>query len=195
MTPHIRRRLREPMAGLTTAQRSLLVHKITGWPRVGFLAEAFPEAKFIHIVRDGRAVANSMLNVDFWDGWQGPQKWLYGSLPEPYLSEWKSYDESFVALAAVLWKMLMDAAEKALSLIDNERWILVKYEELCENPTETFKKTLNFCGVDYSDGFNNTLQSYKLKNTNMKYKNDLDEAQIKILSEILEKHLQKYRYL
>jgi hypothetical protein len=194
MTPHIKRRLEKPMPELTTTRRSQLVHKITGWPRVGFLAEAFEEAKFIHVVRDGRAVANSMLNIDFWDGWQGPQKWLYGSLPEPYLSEWKSYDESFVALAAVLWKMLMDAAEKALSLIDEERWMYVKYEELCEKPEDIFKKTVDFCALKWSNDFENSIDNFKLLNNNKKYLSDLSEVQIDILEEILHDYLVKYDY-
>jgi len=44
-------------------------------PRIGFLQAIFPDAKFIHIVRDGCAVANSRMNAPFWKGWQGLNTW------------------------------------------------------------------------------------------------------------------------
>lgn len=55
-----------------------LLAKITGLLRIGFIRSVFPEASFIHIVRDGRAVVDSLLNVDFWK-----QK---GGLAQPFWS-------------------------------------------------------------------------------------------------------------
>jgi len=40
--------------------------KITGPSRMNYISSIFPDAKFIHIVRDARAVVNSLMNVDFW---------------------------------------------------------------------------------------------------------------------------------
>jgi hypothetical protein len=99
-----------------------------------------------------------------------------------------------VALAAVLWKMLMDAAEKALSLIDEERWMYVKYEELCEKPEDIFKKTVDFCALKWSNDFENSIDNFKLLNNNKKYLSDLSEVQIDILEEILHDYLVKYDY-
>jgi hypothetical protein len=62
-------RLRRAFRPALTARRDRLLLKVTGWPRIGFLHEVFPEARFVHVVRDGRAVANSLLHVDFrWGG-------------------------------------------------------------------------------------------------------------------------------
>src|SRR3712207_7426845 len=44
------------------------------------LSEIFKDAKFIHLMRDGRAVANSLLHVYFWSGWKGPGNWGWGQL-------------------------------------------------------------------------------------------------------------------
>ncbi len=63
-------------------KKNQLLYKYTGWSRVGFFKEIFPEAVFIHFVRDGRAVANSLTQVTWWDGWQGPQNWRLGSLTQ-----------------------------------------------------------------------------------------------------------------
>ncbi|MGD9973886.1 MAG: sulfotransferase, partial [Desulfatirhabdiaceae bacterium] len=54
------------MSRLITRKRHTLLLKITGWPGIGFLSEIFHDAKFIHVIRDGRAVAYSLINAGFW---------------------------------------------------------------------------------------------------------------------------------
>ena len=77
------------MKQLLVRKRNRLLIKITGWPRIGYLNEIFSDAKFIHILRDGRAVANSLINVEFWRGWQCPQNWRFGRLTEKQQKEWE----------------------------------------------------------------------------------------------------------
>jgi hypothetical protein len=182
------------MPRLITQKRHRLVHKITGWPRIGFVAEAFEDAKFIHVIRDGRAVANSMLNVDFWDGWQGPDKWLYGSLPERYREVWEKYDRSFVALAGLQWKMLMDAADEAVAKLDPEKVLTIRYEDMCPDAIPTFKKVAQFCELEWDDDFEKRLKKYPMKNTNEKYKKDLTPQQQNELESVLADYLEKYGY-
>ena len=35
---------------------------MTTWPQAGFLATAFPRARVVHVVRDGRAVSHSLVS-------------------------------------------------------------------------------------------------------------------------------------
>src|SRR5262245_34783722 len=59
VTPWVERRFRAFFLRRAEIQRRpLFLHKFTGWPRAGFVRRIFPEARFIHVVRDGRAVAN-----------------------------------------------------------------------------------------------------------------------------------------
>jgi hypothetical protein len=58
VTPSAKQQLPLALAGLATSKRTRPLLKITGWPRLGYLAEVFPQARFIHVLRDGRAVAN-----------------------------------------------------------------------------------------------------------------------------------------
>ena len=60
---------------------AVFVHKFTGWPRARLLHAAMPEARFLHVVRDGRAVANSLVRMPWWDGYRGPAGWSFGKLP------------------------------------------------------------------------------------------------------------------
>src|SRR5687768_5472099 len=59
VTMAARTRVRRNFADVLTAKRDRLLVKLTGWPRIGYLNEIFPDAIFIHLVRDGRDVANS----------------------------------------------------------------------------------------------------------------------------------------
>ena len=89
------------LAELVTRKRHRLLVKNTGWPRVSSLAETFPDAKFIYMYRDGRAVASSMMKVDFWWDWSGPWSWRRGGLNPALQKDWERLDRSFVALAAI----------------------------------------------------------------------------------------------
>ena len=81
--------VRAALGELVTSKRKRLLVKITGWPRIGALQEIFPDAKFIHIVRDGYSVANSFLQVPWWWGWRGPQNWRFGLLPADEQAVWE----------------------------------------------------------------------------------------------------------
>src|SRR5258708_21991537 len=65
------------------AGRRVFLHKFTGWPRAGFLAGILPGSKFIHVVRDGRAVANPRLHMDWGEGLHGPGPLRRAPLPAP----------------------------------------------------------------------------------------------------------------
>ena len=95
----VKKQIRAALQAMLTPERNRMLVKITGWPRMGFLNEIFEDAKFIHIKRDGRAVASSLLHVGFWRGWYGPQGWRAGLLSPEDQATWESYDRSFTAFS------------------------------------------------------------------------------------------------
>jgi len=42
---------------IDSQKKPVFIHKYTGWSRIAFFKEIFPEARFVHVIRDGRAVA------------------------------------------------------------------------------------------------------------------------------------------
>jgi len=189
-----RREIKEALRHLSTKKRNRFLCKIVGWPRVGFISEIFEDAKFIHIIRDGRAVVNSILNVDWWQGWRGPTNWQRPELTPAQNEEWQKYNKSFIALAAIEWKILMDAHETAKRLVSKENFLEIKYEDLCADPKNTLKKSIEFCELDWSNDVNRILNKHKLNSSNSKYKNDLTVNQKRILEEVLNKYLVRYGY-
>ena len=90
VSARVKKQVRAAFEPMLSAKRNRLLIKITGWSRIGFLNEIFEDAKFIHMLRDGRAVASSLLHVNFWRGWYGPQSWRAGLLSPEDQATWES---------------------------------------------------------------------------------------------------------
>lgn len=179
---------------VVTKKKPHLLLKVTGWPRIGFFNSIFPKSKFIHIIRDGRAVAQSLMDIPFWKGWEGPEKWRWGTLSDAYQQEWEHFDRSFAVLAGIQWKILMDAAQQAMLEIDSDRSLVIRYEDLCSEPILYIKKAVKFLGMPWSLGYERDLNNLKTRATNDKWKDRLNQQQQLDLNEILQAHLLRYGY-
>lgn len=87
------------------------------------LLQIFPEAKFVHLVRDPRAVATSVLPLDW----------------GPY-----NADE-----AALFWAQKLSYG-LALEQSYPERVMRVYYEDIVRTPEETIRRVCAHCGIEFS---------------------------------------------
>ncbi|MBN1999821.1 sulfotransferase [candidate division KSB1 bacterium] len=177
-----------------TPQRNRQMHKFTGWPRIGYLLDLFPDACFIHIFRDGRAVALSYLQQPWWTGWRGPDNWLWGTLPGKYNQEWQESGRSFTVLAAINWKLLMDAIDRDTANLPPGRLLQIKYESLTADPQGIFNSVLNFCGLPKSAYFDRFIKKQNLTCRNDGWKTALSKKQQAVLNGSLREHLARYGY-
>jgi hypothetical protein len=196
LTPWLAARLQQFFGRRMAAQRRrVFVHHITGWPRARLLHAAFPQARFVHVVRDGRAVANSWLQTSWWSGYQGPDNWYLGPLPEPYASEWEDADGSFVLLAGLGWKLLLDAFWAARAAIPPGQWLEVRYEDILGDPRGQFGKLLAFLELAWTPGFEAGFSRYVFQSGRREaFRRDLDPRQLALLEKSLGEHLQRYGY-
>ena len=126
---------------------------------MGYLNEVFEDAKFIHIVRDGRAVASSLLHVSFGVAGMVRQGWRAGLLSPEDQATWESYGRSFVALAGLEWRIQMRAIEAARRQLDPARYFEVKYESFCDEPLETYHRVLDFAELPRSAAFDRDVRT------------------------------------
>ena len=89
---------------------------------IPWLAEAFPQAKFIHIIRDGRDVASSLIKA----GWVN----------------------NFVK-AAYYWQKKVEAGISARKILEKRRYYELNYEQLVMYPEETLKDLCNWLRLEY----------------------------------------------
>jgi hypothetical protein len=194
VTARVKKRVRGAIQPMLTPARNRFLAKITGWPRIGFLNEIFEDAKFIHIIRDGRAVANSLLHVSFWRGWYGPQGWRAGLLSAEDQATWESYDRSFVALAGLEWRIQMRAIDAAREKLDPKLFYEVKYEDFCRQPLETYRQVLEFAELPESAELERQVKAASIESTSNRWRDDLMPGQQAILDDLLREDLRRYGY-
>ena len=194
VTARVKKQVRAVMEAMLTPARHRLLVKITGWPRIGFLNEVFEDARFIHLVRDGRAVASSLLHVNFWRGWHGPQGWRAGLLSPEDQATWEAYDRSFVALAGLEWRIQMRAMEAARGALDPSRFFEITYEAFCEQPLETCRRVLEFAELPGSPELERHVAATPIKNTSHRWREGLTVAQQHLLDDLLGADLHRYGY-
>jgi hypothetical protein len=148
LTPHLEQRLKSFFEPRMAAQRcDVLLHRLTGWPRTGLLQAAFPDMRVIHVVRDGRAVANSWLQMGWWDGYRGPDKWYLGPLSDDDEKAWEESGRSFPVLAGLGWKLLLEAFDKAQAAFPAGQWLTVRYEDVLAQPQQYAAQMIDFLGL------------------------------------------------
>ena len=161
-------RLRRHFAALRRfAGRSLLVSKrIANNQRIALLTAAFPKARFVHLIRDGRAVAYSLSRVDWWED---DVVWWYGDTPR----RWREEGGDPWELCARHWVRELAAIEEGLCAVAPDRRLEVRYEELVERPIATVKRVASFAGLEEHDRWAGELARLRYPNRNEAWREKL----------------------
>jgi hypothetical protein len=146
-------------------------------------------------VRDGRAVANSFLQMTWWRGYQGPSSWQFGELPADYRQEWEQLGRSYPLLAGLLWKLLIDAYTEAEKVVGEDRWLTLRYEDVLADPRARFADLLHFAGLNWTAKFEREFGSQVFRSGRVEaYRRDLGPRHVALLEASLADHLRRYGY-
>jgi hypothetical protein len=194
--PWLERRLRRFFDRRAEEQgRAVFMHKFTGWPRARLLAAVFPEARFVHVYRDGRSVANSLLQVRWWRGYRGVPAWRFGDLTGEERRDWEATGCSWAYLAGLEWQRLMAAFEAARDEIGSERWLDVRYENFVARPGEETTAILRFAGLEPWDGLERHLQRLSVSEGRKDaYREELRPEDVALLDSLLAPTLERWGY-
>lgn len=194
--PWVARRFRSFFSDRALVQgKPLFLHKFTGWPRTGFIRAVFPDARFVHILRDGRAVVASEIRTSWWGGYLGPEHLGVGPLPPIYEKEWEASGRSFPVLSAESWKIVMDACAEAHALVPREQWLDVRFEDVLADPRSRFREMLEFMGLEEDGAFAAALDGTSFSaDRRDAFRGDLDTATIAKLEASLADHLRLWGY-
>jgi hypothetical protein len=194
--PWVAERFRSFFVERARAQgKAVFLHKFTGWPRSGFVQAVFPDARFIHVVRDGRAVAASDLQQPWWRGYLGPEHIYVSPLPAAYAAEWEVSGRNFAVLAAQAWKLTLDTHAMARAAIPRAQWLDVHFEDVVADPQSRFKEMLEFMGLEESEAFRSALSRTSFQSDRVDaFRRELDPATVALLERCLASHLNAWGY-
>lgn len=100
------------------------------------LSALFPQAKFIHIIRDGRDTALSTL--DWANETKGPGKWgLWQSDP--------------VGTCALWWRWQVSTGSTEGAKLPADRYREIRYEDLVSQPERRLEELAEFLEIEYSE--------------------------------------------
>ncbi len=149
--------------------------------RLFLLNEIFPDAYYIHIIRDGRAVANSLINVNWWDG---TYLWWNGKM----VKELVETEDDRLTYACYHWKNEIEEVKRFQKIIKKNKIVTIKYEDFVNNPRETIKLVSEFCGLNTSSSYMDIIPT-KLLSQNDKWIMQLSKKQIVLLEKELTQSL------
>ena len=192
-TPETIKRYRHHVAAhIRFHGKDRFVQKHTGFPRIGYLSEVFPDAYFINVIRDGRAVVNSTMHIRWWDGTM--KSWWWGSMNPNYQQEYLASDKEPAVLAAIIWKTIMDHNEEARAEVPTHRYFTVRYDRLVADPRETMAQVLKFSDLSPSSTFQKRIATVPVRDEDSKWKRQLTKDQIAKVEKCLDAHLARYGY-
>jgi hypothetical protein len=145
--------------------------------RLDILARMTPEAKYIHVVRDGRDVTNSLLNVAWWST---HTLWWSGKRPCDYPQD----IDTQIELAAITW---LEAEKKVSTHLKNmsaDKIYNLRYEELVTNPLTEILKIYSFMNLEVPQALPKVISSIRMKSVHNNWKNVFTSEQIERIENI-----------
>jgi len=157
--------------------------------RITQLTRAFPKAKFLHVMRDGRAVANSLLRVSWW--MDHKVWWWHQKTPR----QWEAEGNKPVELAARNWVEEVAEIQNGLKLVPKELVFELKYEDLIESAEATLRKIVNFVGLDNDLAWIDEIRSLNITNQNIHWQTLFGDSEKEILQRVQSKLLKRLGYI
>lgn len=182
----LRRALAGPVryGGATT----LVSKRIANNRSVVVLAEVFPEARFVSMMRDGRAVAYSLSRVNWWDQ---SDLWWFGGTPQL----WQEQGGDPWEACAREWVEEVRVIESGLAAINPKRVLRVSYEAMVAEPLTELGRIALFGGLPESAAWIDSLRRLQFPNQNEAWRSKLDPEVVTRIENVQAEELRRYGYL
>jgi omega-hydroxy-beta-dihydromenaquinone-9 sulfotransferase len=167
---------------------SVLVSKrIANNLRIPLLADVFPEARFVFLVRDGRAVAASLSRVDWWPD---SHVWWYGGSPRRWAAEGRDPWE----ICARNWVEELDQIGSGLADVPETQVLRLRYEDLVAEPAATLERVAAFVGLAPDAAWRRGIAELAFPDRTEAWRSVLDPATVARISRIQQEELARYGY-
>ncbi len=123
--------------------------------RLEFIHSIFPDARFIHIYRNGLEVARSIQKLSEGGSWFGKENYKWRQLVDFSKSNkitrgLPDLCQNFFYRGLLEWRLSTESVVKFLKNHSKDDFVEISYARLTNDPTKTIKKVLDFIGT-YKD--------------------------------------------
>ena len=124
--------------------------------RIPLLESAFPTARYIHLIRDGRDVTHSLSKVEWWDNltlwWDGRTT-----------AQLEAAGEDRLRICARNWVREVEKLRCSLAAVAQDRRLEIRYEAFLAQPMTELGKIFDFLNLPFDQKYRDAVTSLKLK--------------------------------
>lgn len=155
--------------------------------RMDFLLEIFPDARFIHLVRDARAVCRSVLEKR--GGKTGADGW-WDVRPADW-RQWVALDP--VAAVAHQWDSVVRAVADRGTTLPRAQYREIRYEDFVADPVSSIRQVALFCDTDWPETDIRT-HTHSVQSRNDKWGRVFNGEQLGVMAEIAGETMRRFGY-
>jgi Sulfotransferase family len=155
--------------------------------RIPLLAEVFPDARFVVLVRDGRAVAASLSKVDWWED---SYVWWYGGTPR----RWRAEGRDPWEICARNWVEELASISEGLRSVPTDQVLRLRYEDLVIDPVATLLRVADFLGIPRDRRWRDGLAELAFPDRSDRWRDGLDPSVVQLVTTIQETQLDELGY-
>jgi len=139
--------------------------------RIPLLSSIFPDARYVHLVRDGREVTQSLSTVEWWNG---HKVWWDGRTP----LEMERAGEDRLSICARNWVRELQELRQQLAQIERDNVLEMRFEDLLRDPMRNLERVVRFLGLEFSADYRHTIEALHLGPVRDKWQSDWSESQL-----------------
>jgi hypothetical protein len=153
--------------------------------RVEFLKEIFPDARFIHLIRDGRAASYSIMRSRL------KHSGAYWSVKPP---GWQDLmQRPLVEACALQWKMVVEHVMQSARGLPGDQYLEIKYEDFVARPSDILKTVGVKYNLDWEEKLLQTVTA-NIDNRNFKWQENMTDEDRNKLNFLLGDFLMQLGY-
>ena len=156
--------------------------------RIPLLAAAFPSARFVEVVRDGRAVAASLARVDWWPD---NRLWWFDNLT-PRAAAVAGADPW--ELCGRAWVEETAATRAGLAAVDPAQVLSITYERFVAEPSSVLGDVAGFAGLAPSAEWTSKLARVSFPDRNRAWRTDLSADAVDTIERVQSAALASHGY-
>jgi hypothetical protein len=162
--------------------------KVTGWSRIAYFDQIFPDALFIFLNREHRSVVCSWVRAGWLDVTSGLESdsWQWGELPAEYYQLWRELGGSPILSAAVKIQLDLDDIHRNVAQFE-ERCFELQYEDLISEPDRSLREVAQFCELAWTSQFEEAINGISFHSPVNKWKKYLTEQEGDLIVEFFER--------